>query len=168
MTEKCDEIVEIAEGPSICIHSDKQPAEHHATSVRQELAYGIKVWVERPYNEVLEAVRKEIKNQRLDLISELDLRNYIETSLGIAIPHHHILSVCSPDLAYRSYSLDKDLGLLIPVNIVVYEQGDGTIIECIDPILYFGITDGKGVEKLSRELKSQLEDVISHVASGIV
>lgn len=168
MGDECEEILEIAEGPSVCAPGGKQPAEHPATSVRQELTYGIKFWAERSYDDTLEAVRMEIKNQGLELVGEWDMRNYLKTKLGVDIPRHHILAVFNPDLVYRALSLDKDLGLLLPVNIALYEQGNGTIIECIDPITYFEMADGKGLEKLSRELKAKLEDVISHVAVGVV
>lgn len=168
MSDECEEILEIAEGPSVCAPGGKQLAEHPGTSVRQELAYGIKVWAERSYDDALEAMRMEIKNQGLELVAEWDMRDYFKTKLGVDIPHHHILAVSSPDLAYRALSLDKDLGLLLPVNIALYEQSDGTIIECIDPIVYFEMADGKGLERLSRELKAKLEDIISHVALGVV
>jgi len=168
MGDECEEILEIAEGPSVCAPGSKQPAERPATSVRQELAYGIKFWAERSFDDALEAVRMEIENQSLELVGEWDMRNYLKTKLGVDVPRHHVLAVFSPDLVYSALSLDKDLGLLLPVNIVLYEQGNGTIIECIDPITYFEMADGKGLEKLSRELKAKLEDVISHVAVGVV
>lgn len=168
MGDECEEILEIAEGPSVCAPGGKQPAEYPTTSVRQELAYGIKFWAERSYIDALEAVRTEIENQGLELFGEWDIHDYLKRKLGVDVPRHHIIAVSSPDLVYRALSLDKDLGLLLPVNIVLYEQGDGTVIECIDPITYFEMADGKGLEKLSRELKAKLEDVISHVAIGVV
>lgn len=168
MGDECEEILEIAEGPSICAPGGKPPAEHPTTSVRQELAYGIKFWAEKSYDEALEAMRTEIANQGLELVIEWDIHDYLKRKLGIDIPRHHILAVSSPDLVYRALSLDKDLGLLLPVNIVLYEQGEGTTIECIDPIAYFELADGKGLEKFSREVKATLEDIISHVAVGVV
>ena len=162
MTEECREIIEVAEGPSVC-----KPAEPHAAAVQQESAYGIKVWIDKPYDEVLASTKHALAEEGLQIITETDIRKLLQNKLGIGFPHYKILGVSDPKWIHEALDLDQDIGLLIPCNMVVYEQNEGTILEAVDTIALYAIADSARLADLARLLKQKFQDVIDHVASGL-
>lgn len=166
MEKECAEVVEVAEGPSICA-SEQKPTERHAAAVRQESAYGIKVWVEMPFDDVLAAARRALDEEGFRVVSDLDVRELFEGDLGVRYPEYRILGVVHPELSQQALDLDRDAGLLIPLNLVVYEQHEGSTIEAVDPIALFSLAGNSDLDDLARTIKARLQDVVDHVAAGL-
>lgn len=163
MSHEHEEIIEVAEGPSF--HAT--PAHAEPTAVQQESAYGIKVWIERPYDEVLASTRKAIAHEGFGVVSDIDVRKLFQEKLGIAFPNYRILGVCNPKWAHEALDLDKDIGLLLPCNVVVYEQSNGTVLEAVDPIAMMALAGGEGLAHLAKTVKYSLQTVINHVSAGV-
>ena len=163
MAEECREIIEVAEGPSVCAPAKGE----RAVAVQQEAAYGIKVWIEKPYDQVLQSTRKALAHEGFGIVTEIDVRKLFREKLGIAYPSYHILGVCNPEWARKALDLDRDIGLLLPCNVIVYEQSNGAIVEAIDPIALMALAGGEDLQHLARTVKHSLQTVINHVASGV-
>lgn len=166
MPDECKEIFEVAEGPSVCAPVEEERA-LPSVAVQQEAAYGIKVWIQKPYDEVLQSTRKALAHEGFGVVTEIDVRKLFQEKLGIAFPRYQILGVCNPEWAHQALDLDKDIGLLLPCNVVVYEQSNGTVVEAMDPIAMMALAGGDELQRLARTVKHSLQTVINHVASGV-
>jgi uncharacterized protein (DUF302 family) len=63
-------------------------------------------------------------------------------------------------LAHQALQADPDIGLLLPCNVVVREQEDGSItVAFMDPTAVLGLVDKPGVETLAKEVRGKLERV---------
>ncbi len=159
--EVCDEIIEIAEGPSVCAPH----AEHRASSTfQEESAYSIKVWIEKPFDDVLGATRHALTELAVPIICEMDIHDLMQRDLGIVYPRYTTLGVAKPDWMHRALEIDRDASLLMPLNLAVYEQSDGTVVEAVDPMVTLAIA-GDNLHEVAREIKQTLQDVINRVAS---
>jgi len=165
MTDEREEIIEMAEGPSVRAHPDQEQAV--PVAAQREAAYGIKAWIEKPYEEVLESTRRALKSEGFGVVTEIDVRTLFKEKLDIAFSNYAILGVCNPNWARQALDMDRDIGLLLPCNVIVYEQSNGTIVEAIDPIAMMAIAGGEDLQRLARTVKHSLQNVINHVASGV-
>jgi uncharacterized protein (DUF302 family) len=162
---ECEEIIEMAEGPSVCAPSEEH-AEHPALAVQEGCAYGIKVRLQIPYDEALSAVRHVLGESGFVITGETDVRELMQGRLGIMYPRYTILHVCDPDILHQSLELDRDLGLLLPHHVIVYEQSGGSVIAAIDTMAQIALADGRDLRSLARMAKEKLRDVINRVAAG--
>jgi uncharacterized protein (DUF302 family) len=162
--ERCSEIIEMAEGPSVCAH----PGEESRTppAVLEESAYGIKMLVDKPFEDTLASTRRALSDEGLSVVSEMDVRGTMEGMLGTEYPSYTILGTCSPALLREVLEKDKDMGLLLPLNVVVYAHSGGTVVEAIDPIAQFSVAGDHGVRDIAVSAKRKLQDVIDRIASG--
>lgn len=167
MGHVCKEIIEVAEGPTVCV-DEMAHKEHRASSVFQEVGYGIKVWVERPYDEVLESVKQSLSAQGFTILSEIDVHKMLSEKHKGQFPKYSVYSVCIPELVHRALERDKDMGLLLQHSVIVYEHADGSVVEAIDPIAQFSIADGHTLRDIALETKRKLQDAVNHVAAGVV
>lgn len=86
--------------------------------------YAAGVVLAAPYGEAVERTRAAVKEQGFGVITEIDVRATLREKLG----------GCNPPLAQRALTADLGVGLLLPCNVVVYDNGDGTsMVEALDP-----------------------------------
>jgi uncharacterized protein (DUF302 family) len=163
---ECEEIIETAEGPSVCAPSE-QHAELETDAVQETCAYGMKVWVRFSHDEALAAVRHALAERGFIIAWEMDVRALMHEKLGIAYPGYTILGVSDPTTMHEALDLDRDMGLMLPFHVIVYQQGGGSVIAAIDTIAEMAIADGRDLRELARTSKEKLREVIDRVAAGV-
>jgi uncharacterized protein (DUF302 family) len=159
----CEEIIETAEGPSVCAPTGHRPA----AAFQEASAYSIKVWIEKPYDDVLAATRRVLIDLRCPVICETDIHDLMQRDLGVEYRRYTTLGVARPEWIHQALELDRDIGLLLPLNLAVYEDRDGAVIEAVDPMAEFALA-GDNLQGVAREAKQVLQDVIDRVAASFV
>jgi uncharacterized protein (DUF302 family) len=84
--------------------------------------YGYKRTVNLPYERTVERAREALASQGFGVLCEIDLRQKLKEKLGVDFRKYVILGACNPPLAYESLQTELDIGLLLPCNVVVYEE----------------------------------------------
>jgi uncharacterized protein (DUF302 family) len=136
--------------------------------VEQTTRYGIGVTVGLPYADAVERTRAELAKEGFGVLSEIDIAATLKAKLDVEFRPYVILGACNPPLAHRALSAERDLGLLLPCNVVVYatdEPGRSTVA-AMDPEAALELTGNAEVRDVAREVKARLERVLSAVASG--
>jgi len=160
MEKECRNIIEIAEGPTVC--GDEFESDGKISTECK--ACSAKTWVRLPFEEALSDTRGALLDQGFGIICELDMQRMFKEKLGADSSPYTVLGVCMPDQFHQALEQEKDFGLLIPCNVVVYEQGDGSIIETVDPVSLLSVMDGHKLESIAQEIKQRLKSVVARVA----
>jgi len=163
---ECEEIIETAEGPSVCAPSE-QHAERETSAFQEECAYGMKVWIRLPHDEALAAVRHALGERGFTIACEMDVGRLIRDKLGITYPGYTILGVSLPDAMHQALELDRDMGLILPHHVIVYEQSAGSVIAAVDVIAEMAIADGRDLREIARVSNEKLREVINLASSGV-
>ena len=73
-----------------------------------------------------------------------------------------ILGACNPPLAHQALSAEAEIGLLLPCNVIVYQDDDPayTTVSAIDPVTQLGITGNSEIEPVATEVQTRLQRVI--------
>ena len=85
--------------------------------------------------------------------------------LGVDSTPYLILGACNPALAHRALEADPSVGVLLPCNVVLREDGPDTIVEAMDPVAALGIVDSRKIEPIAREARERLARAISSLES---
>src|SRR5688500_4483644 len=102
--------------------------------------YGFGTKVAAPYDEAIDRAKAALKEQGFGVLTEIDVRATMKEKLGADFRPYVILGACNPPLAQRALSADLGVGLLLPCNVIVYDNGDGTSsVEALDPESALGI-----------------------------
>ena len=86
------------------------------------------------YEEAGAKVTAELKKEGFGVLTQIDIKKTLNEKIGVDFRRYAILGACNPKLAHAALSADLDVGMLLPCNVTVYEDGDGSQVSLIDPV----------------------------------
>jgi len=122
--------------------------------------YGFTVSVPGSLGEVKDKVTGELQKEGFGILTEIDVAATLKKKLDIDRNPYLILGACNPALANQALDADPDIGLLLPCNVIVRQEDDGSVtVGFMDPVAVLGLVDKDGIEALAGEVRSRLERV---------
>lgn len=99
-----------------------------------ETRYGLQVTLPIPYAVALERATAALKQEGFGVLTSIDVKQTMKEKLDAEFRPYSILGACNPPLAHKALSADLDVGLLLPCNVIVYEETPGTsVVSAIAP-----------------------------------
>ncbi len=128
--------------------------------------YGIFVKTPLSYEDALSRTKAALKEQGFGVLTEIDVKATMKEKLGVEFRHYDIIGACNPPLAHQALTADVDIGLLLPCNVVVYEDEAGTTVGALDPGAMMGFTGNDALIPVAAEAKQRLEKALSSLEAG--
>ncbi len=129
--------------------------------------YGMRIRLALPYEDAIEKVTAALKTEGFGVLTQIDVKATLKQKLDVDFRRYVILGACNPSLAHRAFSTELEIGLLLPCNVVVYENesGAGSIVSIIDPIMMLGIGINPGLSAVGEEASARLRRVLNVLES---
>src|SRR5690606_25002641 len=133
--------------------------------IEQTTRYGIGTTVEMDYAQAVERTKEELAREGFGVLSEIDIAATLKKKLDADFRPYVILGACNPPLAHRALSAERDLGLLLPCNVVVYasDEPGRSVVAAMDPEAALELTGNPEVREVAREVKERLQRVLSRM-----
>ena len=127
--------------------------------------YGIVRHIAVGYEEAVSLAREALKEQGFGVLTEIDVKKTMKEKLDVDFKPYIILGACNPHLAHRALTAEPDIGLMLPCNIVVYEEGPGAAtVEAISPMAALGVVDNDDLKDVADQAQAKLTAAMDAVA----
>jgi uncharacterized protein (DUF302 family) len=127
------------------------------------MQYGMSKTVDLPYEKAVERVTEELKKEEFGVLTTIDVKETMKKKLNIDFKRYVILGACNPPFAYKALQAEEQIGLLLPCNVVVYEERGKSVVSIFDPMVMTNVVDNAQVQPIAQEVKKRLERVIAAV-----
>ena len=109
------------------------------------------------YEEALVRVPEALKTEGFGVLTEIDVQATLKARLNVDFRRYKILGACNPTFAHQALSTSLEVGLLLPCNVVVYENDEGrATVMAIDPTRTVAVMGDPRFEAFATQVKDKL------------
>ena len=120
---------------------------------QQPTSYQFTAHVPLAYEDAIARVTAELKKEGFGVLTEIDVKATLKQKLDVDFRRYIILGACNPVLAHQALQAEPEIGLLLPCNVIVYEEDGGSVIAITDPVALFSVADNPVLDQVAATLK---------------
>ena len=127
-------------------------------------SYTLSTPTELAFSDAVARVREELAREGFGVLCEIDVQATLKLKLGVDREPYLILGACNPPLAHRALEAEPELGVLLPCNVVVYQQQGQTHIAAVDAEQMLAIVGNGELADTAGEVRRRLSAVVDRAA----
>lgn len=118
--------------------------------------YGQTIEIPLTYEEAVPKVKEAFKAQGFGTLTEIDVRATLKEKIDRDIEPYVILGTCNPQLASKALDVEREIGLLLPCNVVVTERDGKTLVQALDPQVMVSVPQNEGLGPIAEEAAARI------------
>ena len=130
--------------------------------VQAQIAFSVKL--NASYDEAVRKATDALKTEGFGVLTSIDVKETLKQKIGADFRRYIILGACNPALAHRALSAELDAGLLLPCNVIVYEEGSHSVVSIVDPKAMLGMMANPALQPIAEEARVKLQRVARALA----
>jgi uncharacterized protein (DUF302 family) len=121
---------------------------------------GLTVHLRTDFESAIQRVKEALKVEGFGVLTEIDVRDTLKKKLDVDFRPYRIFGACNPSLAHRALTIDPQVGLFLPCNVVVSQEAEDTVqVSLVDPLSMLGLVHHTEIEPVAEEARARLRRV---------
>jgi uncharacterized protein (DUF302 family) len=114
------------------------------------------------YDAALAKLPEALRSEGFGVLTEIDVRETLRAKLGVDFRRYKIFGACNPPLAHRALEIDLAVGVMLPCNVIVYEEDDHAVVTAVDPMQTVAAQDER-LLVVADEVRARLARVLDRL-----
>jgi len=125
--------------------------------------YGYKRQVNLPYDKAVARVKEELGKEGFGVLTEIDVKATLKKKLNVDYEDYIILGACNPPFAYQALQVIKDVGLMMPCNVIVFVDQGRTFVEAAMPTVLMNLIQNDKLKTTAEQIEGKLKKVVDGI-----
>jgi len=127
------------------------------------MKYGYTKKVELSFSEAIERILEELPKEGFGILTEINVKETLKQKLDLNVDDYVILGACNPSFAHKALTIEHEIGLLLPCNIIVYKKEDDVFVSAILPSVAMSMVENPDLQVIAEEIEGKLKKVINNL-----
>jgi uncharacterized protein (DUF302 family) len=133
------------------------------------MSMAISTTLKTSFAQAVDRARKALSDQGFGVLTEIDVTSTLKQKLDEDVENYLILGACNPPLAHRALSVDRQIGLLLPCNVVVRTDTDhpgSVLVEAMDPQIMVQVAEQPDLQPVADDAATRLRAAIAALTTS--
>jgi uncharacterized protein (DUF302 family) len=127
-------------------------------------SFGMTRVLEMGFDQALTRIPEALKTEGFGVLTEIDVKDTMRKKLDVDFRRYRILGACNPPLAHQALSVNLEVGLMLPCNVIVYEDDAGkTVVKAIDPMNTLAAQGDGPLRDVATAVRDKLAKVLERI-----
>jgi len=120
--------------------------------------------IETTFTEAVDRVTASLKARGFGIITDIDLRQTFRNKLDKEFRQYRILGACNPQFAFEALALERNIGTMLPCNVIVQELDNGKIeVSAVDPVASMAAVDNPQLHEVAAQVAVLLKAAVEEM-----
>lgn len=124
------------------------------------MKYGYKRKVMLSFADAVSKTKGELSKEGFGVLTEIDVKATLKKKLDVDYENYFILGACNPPFAFQALKCEKEIGLFLPCNVIVYEEGGETFVSAVLPTVAMSMVENPALSVIAVEVEKKLKKVV--------
>ena len=126
--------------------------------------YSIKKQVNFSFTDAVIKVKNVLAEEGFGILTEVDIKSTLKNKINVDWNNYIILGVCNPSLAYKALQEEKEIGLFLPCNVIVYEDERKVFVSAIMPTVAMEMIKSETLIIIASQAEEKLKKVMEKLS----
>jgi uncharacterized protein (DUF302 family) len=124
------------------------------------MKYGYSKVVSLPFDEAIVKTTEVLATEGFGVLSTIDVKATMKKKLDLEYENYTILGACNPEFAHQALEAEKEIGLLLPCNVIVYQTGDEVHVSAMLPSAAMSAVENDAIADVAKAVEEKLKRVV--------
>jgi uncharacterized protein (DUF302 family) len=125
--------------------------------------YSYKKQLHTSFEDAVEKTKAMLAEEGFGVLTEINVKSTLKNRLNVDYDNYLILGACNPPFAYQALKAEKEIGLFLPCNVIVYSDNDKIFVSTILPMIAMGMINNSKLREIAARIEEKLKKVIDTV-----
>ncbi len=116
-----------------------------------------------PFEDAVAKITGFLKDEGFGILTEIDVASTLKNKLDVDYKPFKILGACNPPFAHRALQADQLVSVMMPCNVVVWDDGDSRTIAAMNPGMISQVIDHPDLDDLVKDIQEKIKRAISRI-----
>ena len=126
-------------------------------------SYALEVTTQLSFEDAIARVTDLLAEQGFGVLTEIDVQATFRKKLSLESRPYKILGACNPGFAHRAIGAEPHVGVLMPCNVVVWDEGTHRVVTAMEPRLMASVIDLPELAEVAAEVSVRLHSVLDQL-----
>jgi uncharacterized protein (DUF302 family) len=121
---------------------------------------------ERDFSSVVEDVERFLEEEGFGVLTEINVQETLKKKLDVDVEKYRILGACAPDRAHKALQAEKEIGLLLPCNVIVFEEDGVPVVGVMRPTQVMSLAGNDALDEVAADVEESMDNVLAKLENS--